>query len=133
MQGVEDAHILHSTDFFMTFHTPLFASLLILVSGVALGQEGSPPKAPAKAPLASAPVGFSRENPADICTTAPRSEWITEDEMKLLAQHRGYKIKTFKVAKGNCYEVYGFDRNGQIVEAYFNPATSRLVRENIAR
>lgn len=74
-----------------------------------------------------------RGSPLDICTTVPRSEWITEDEMKLLAQHRGYKIKTFKVAKGNRYEVYGFDRHGQIVEAYFNPATSRLVRENIAR
>jgi hypothetical protein len=117
----------------MKFQTPLFASLLILVSGMAIGQDGPRPKAPSKTPAASAPVGFSRENPMDICTTVPRSEWITEDEMKLLAQHRGYKIKTFKVAKGNCYEVYGFDRNGQIVEAYFNPATSRLVRENIAR
>lgn len=53
--------------------------------------------------------------------------------MKLLAEHRGYRIKTFKVAKGNCYEVYGFDKTGRIVEAYFNPVTTQLVRQNIAQ
>jgi hypothetical protein len=75
----------------------------------------------------------AREKAADVCTQAPRSEWIDEAEMRLLAQHRGYRIKTFKVANGNCYEVYGFDRNNQIVEAYFDPVTTRLVRLNIAK
>ena len=70
---------------------------------------------------------------SDVCSTAPRSEWFPEDEMKLLVQHRGYRIKTFKVANNRCYEVYGFDRDGHIVEAYFNPVTSKLVRQNIAR
>lgn len=74
-----------------------------------------------------------RERAAEACTQAPRSEWISEDEMRLLAQHRGYRIKTFKVANGNCYEVYGFNRDNQIVEAYFDPLTTRLVRQNIAK
>ncbi|MDT8990495.1 PepSY domain-containing protein [Curvibacter sp. APW13] len=75
----------------------------------------------------------SREKAADVCTQAPRSEWIDEAEMRLLAEHRGYRIKTFKVANGNCYEVYGFDRDNQIVEAYFDPVTTRLVRRNVAK
>lgn len=107
--------------------------LLVLLPGLALAQGSTTAKAPTKALAASAPAGFSREKAADICTTAPRSEWLTQDEMKLLAEHRGYRIKTFKLAKGDCYEVYGFDREGRIVEAYFNPATSRLVRQNIAK
>lgn len=41
--------------------------------------------------------------------------------MKLLAQHRGYRIKAFKIANNSCYE------------AYFNPATTWLVRQNIAQ
>lgn len=75
----------------------------------------------------------AREKAQDVCTTAPRSEWIDEAEMRLLAQHRGYRIKTFKVANGNCYEVYGFNRDNQIVEAYFDPVTTRLVRLNVAK
>ena len=75
----------------------------------------------------------AREKAVETCTQAPRSEWIDEAEMRLLAQHRGYRIKTFKVANGSCYEVYGFDRNNQIVEAYFDPVTTRLVRINIAK
>lgn len=90
------------------------------------------PQVHSTTPLAPAYTGYSREKLADVCTDAPRSEWLPEDEMKLLAQHRGYRIKTFKVANNSCYEVYGFDRNNRIVEAYFNPVTARLVRLNIA-
>ena len=91
-----------------------------------IGQDAG--KEPAK-PLTST----AREKASEACTQAPRSEWIDEAEMQLLARHRGYRIKTFKVANGNCYEVYGFDRNNQIVEAYFDPVTTRLVRLNVAK
>jgi len=117
----------------MKFSFTALLKLLVLLPGLALAQGSTPSKAPAKALAASAPMGFSREKASDICTSAPRSEWLTQDEMKLLAEHRGYRIKTFKLAKGDCYEIYGFDREGRIVEAYFNPATSRLVRQNIAK
>ncbi len=78
-------------------------------------------------------ANYVRDGNGTVCTTVPRAEWLPEDEMRLLAEHRGYRIKTFKVANNSCYEVYGFDRTGQIVEAYFNPVTARLVRQNIAR
>ncbi len=111
----------------------LFAGLLALCSGLTVAQTGTGNKATIASPGASATAGYSREKKSDVCTDAPRSEWLPEDEMKLLAQHRGYRIKTFKVANNSCYEVYGFDREGRIVEAYFNPVTTRLVRQNIAR
>ena len=116
----------------MKLSTTLMTSLLVILPALVAAQSSPAPKAGAKA-SASAPAGFSREKASDICTTAPRSEWLPQDEMKLLAEHRGYRIKTFKLAKGDCYEVYGFDKEGRIVEAYFNPVTSRLVRQNIAK
>lgn len=111
----------------------LLASLSMLLPGLAQAQTSAPTKAATPPAAVAAPVGFNREMKADVCSTAPRSEWLPEDEMKLLVQHRGYRIKTFKIANNSCYEVYGFDREGRIVEAYFNPVTSRLVRQNIAR
>jgi hypothetical protein len=75
----------------------------------------------------------ARDKADTVCTNEPQAAWLPAEEMKLLATHRGYRIKTFKISKNNCYEIYGFDRQGQIVEAYFNPVTSRLVTQNIAR
>jgi hypothetical protein len=110
----------------------LIASLFALLPAQAQTTVITPAKA-TTAPLAPASAGYSREKIAEVCTSAPRSEWLPEDEMRLLAQHRGYRIKTFKVANNSCYEVYGFDRDNRIVEAYFNPVTARLVRQNMAR
>ena len=97
------------------------------------GPNGAAPSSVAATSATPAVPTYSRHKTSDFCTTAPRSEWIAEDEMKLLAQHRGYRIKTFKISKTNCYEIYGFDHKGQIVEAYFNPITTRLTRQNIAQ
>lgn len=110
---------------------PLLASLLVLLPAIGFAQTGPSAKtAPAPAAASS---GYTRTAGGTVCTTAARTEWFPEDEMRLLAQHRGYRIKTFKVANNSCYEVYGFDRDGRIVEAYFNPVTTRLVRQNIAK
>jgi len=110
---------------------PLLASLLVLLPTIGLAQTGTSARtAPAPATTSSA---YTRPAGGMVCTTAARTEWFPEDEMRLLAQHRGYRIKTFKVAHNSCYEVYGYDRHGRIVEAYFDPVTTRLVRENIAQ
>ncbi len=118
----------------MNHYRPLFASLLLvhLVSTAAFAQDGAAPKAVAKPAAAVASIAASAPNTTHVCTTASRSEWMPADEMQLLATHRGYRIKTFKVSKGNCYELYGFDREGRIVEAYFDPITARLKLQNIA-
>lgn len=77
--------------------------------------------------------GYNRVMDSLTCTTEPRSEWMPEEEMKLLAEHRGYRIKTFRVDKNNCYEIYGFNRLNQVVEAYFDPVTARLRHQNTAQ
>ena len=86
-----------------------------------------------KPPVQSAgPSSFSRERTEDVCTREPRSQWLPEAEMRLLAEFRGYKIATFKISNGSCYEIYGF-KSGNMVEAYFDPVTSKLVRQNFAK
>ena len=114
----------------------LLASLPLLYADLALTQTRVATKAStAASQVASAPArdGFNRVMDSQTCTTAPRSDWLPEEEMKLLAEHRGYRIKTFRIDKNNCYEVYGFNRQNQVVEAYFDPVTSRLKHQNIAQ
>jgi hypothetical protein len=119
----------------MNNYRPLIAVILFvhLTFNAAYAQLVTAPTAAAKPPAGVASVAASAPNTTHVCTTAPRSEWMPADEMQLLATHRGYRIKTFKVSKGNCYELYGFDREGRIVEAYFDPTNARLKLQNIAR
>ena len=88
--------------------------------------------ADANKPTPSSSTEFSYEHTQDLCTQEPKSHWLSEAEMRLLAEFRGYKISTFKIAHNSCYEIYGY-KSGHMVEAYFNPITSKLVRENIAK
>ena len=48
---------------------------------------------------------------------------MKEADFKAKVEAEGYKIKTFKVTKDNCYEIYGVDKDGKKVEIYFNPET----------
>lgn len=59
---------------------------------------------------------------------APKDKW--QDPVKFQAQLKsaGYDIKTFKISKGQCYEIYGFDKSGQRVEIYFDPETGKPVQ-----
>ncbi len=54
----------------------------------------------------------------------PEKEWMPEDAFKAKVEAEGYKIKKFKVSRGNCYEIYGYDKEGNRVEIYFNPSTA---------
>jgi len=68
---------------------------------------------------------------APSCTGEPREKWMTEDAMKAKVATLGYeRIKTFKIS-GNCYEIYGYTKDGQKAEVYFNPVTGDIVRSNI--
>ncbi|NMG17621.1 PepSY domain-containing protein [Aromatoleum bremense] len=54
----------------------------------------------------------------------PQETWMKESDFKARLEAQGYQIKTFKVSKGKCYEIYGFDKDGKKVEIYFDPATA---------
>lgn len=62
------------------------------------------------------------------CTDAAKNTWLTEEAMKEKITQMGYKdIRTFKTTSGNCYEIYGHDKNGKRVEVYFHPVTGAVV------
>ena len=57
----------------------------------------------------------------------PQEKWMKEADFKKGLETQGYQIKTFKVSKGKCYEIYGFDKAGKKVEIYFDPATGGVL------
>lgn len=63
------------------------------------------------------------------CTDQKKETWQNEEafQKKLIAD--GYNIKKFKVTDGQCYEIYGWDKNGKKVEIYFNPVSGEVVKQ----
>ena len=57
----------------------------------------------------------------------PKEKWMNESDFKAQLTQQGYQIKTFKVTKGKCYEIYGFDKAGKKVEIYFDPQTAAVL------
>lgn len=57
----------------------------------------------------------------------PKDKWMKEADFKANLTAQGYQIKTFKVTKGQCYEIYGTDKAGKKVEIYFDPATAAVL------
>lgn len=64
------------------------------------------------------------------CTKEAKDSWkdakAFEEGLK-----KDYKIKVFKITAGNCYEIYGWNKEGKKVEIYFNPVTGEKVKETI--
>lgn len=65
------------------------------------------------------------------CTDAPQNEWQDQNVFQQNLLSQGYKIDKFVVTKGNCYEIYGYNKEGQKVEIYFNPVNGDVVKEEI--
>lgn len=63
------------------------------------------------------------------CTKEAKDKWMPEAKMKEMILSQGYKIKKFKI-DGNCYEIYGWDKEGKKVEIYYNPVDGSVVKEN---
>lgn len=66
------------------------------------------------------------------CTTEPRDKWLSEADMKQKIAEMGYRdIRTFKTTSGNCYEIYGYDKDGRKAEVYFDPIDARIVKAEV--
>lgn len=61
------------------------------------------------------------------CTDAPKSSWMSKEQITTQVKGMGYTIKKLDV-EDNCYEVKGLDKDGKKVEAYFNPVDGKLVK-----
>jgi hypothetical protein len=64
-----------------------------------------------------------------ICTKEAEGSWMPFEQAKQKVLDMGYKIKNFKVTKTNCYELYGYDKEGSRVEIYYNPVDMSIVKE----
>lgn len=77
-------------------------------------------KHPAIALVFALAAGAAAAGPT--CNVA-QDKWMKEADFRAMVEKQGYRIKTFKVSSGKCYEIYGTDRAGQKVEIYFDPQT----------
>lgn len=64
------------------------------------------------------------------CKANPKAEWMSEADAKAKIVAQGYKIDKFKI-DGNCYEIYGSDKDGKKVEIYFDTKTLDVVKAEI--
>jgi len=77
--------------------------------------------------IASLLVAMSSAALAGPTCTVPQTKWMKEADFKKGLEAQGYQIKTFKVSKGQCYEIYGFDKTGKKVEIYFDPSNAKVL------
>jgi hypothetical protein len=66
------------------------------------------------------------------CKAHPKEEWAPEDTLKQALKDEGYTIKKFKV-DGNCYEIYGKNKEGKKVEIYFDTKTLEIVKAEVEK
>ncbi|AIS11541.1 signal peptide protein [Pseudomonas chlororaphis subsp. aurantiaca] len=68
---------------------------------------------------------------ATECTTVDKSSWQDPERFQAQLKGQGYQINKFKITKGNCYEIYGFDKDRRKVEIYYDPVSGKAVKSNI--
>lgn len=61
------------------------------------------------------------------CTAHPKEEWMPQETLKKKIEAEGTKIKIFKVS-GDCFEMYGLNRNGNKVETYYDTKTGEVIK-----
>ena len=66
------------------------------------------------------------------CKAYPKSEWMSEADAKAKILAQGYTINKFKV-DGNCYEIYGKNKEGKKVEIYYDAKTLEPVKTEIEK
>jgi hypothetical protein len=57
---------------------------------------------------------------------------MSQNEAKAKIEAMGYKINKFKV-DGNCYEIYGTNKEGKRAEVYFDVKTLKIVKAEIRK
>lgn len=66
------------------------------------------------------------------CPKYPKNEWMEQGEAKARIESMGYKIDKFKI-DGNCYEIYGVNKEGKKAEVYFDAKTLNVVKAEIRK
>jgi hypothetical protein len=79
--------------------------------------------------LAASPLAFAGPQ----CTTTDKAQWQDQAKFQEDLKAQGFDIKKFKVTSGNCYEIYGWDKDKRKVEIYFDPVTGKVVKQEIEK
>jgi hypothetical protein len=66
------------------------------------------------------------------CKAYPKAEWMKPEDAKAKIAAQGYTISKFKV-DGNCYEIYGKNKEGKKVEIYYDAKTLEPVKTEIEK
>lgn len=66
------------------------------------------------------------------CKAYPKAEWMPQADAKAKIEAQGYTISKFKV-DGNCYEIYGKNKEGKKVEIYYDAKTLEPVKTEIEK
>jgi hypothetical protein len=74
----------------------------------------------------AAPFSAGAALASDKCAV-PQVEWQPKEALQQKLESDGWKVKKIKVEDG-CYEVYGIDKAGQRLEAYFDPKSFSVVK-----
>ena len=89
-----------------------------------------PARHPARALTLLALLALSGAALADAdCARQDRSAWMPESQFREQMKRQGVQITKFRITPGNCYEIYGFDRDGRKLEIYYDPVDARPVEE----
>lgn len=76
----------------------------------------------------AATVGSTALAYNDDCQYYPEHQRMDVVKFQERLQKQGWRIRKFEVSDDNCYEITGWNPQGQRVEADFDAKTGRLVR-----
>jgi hypothetical protein len=65
------------------------------------------------------------------CTKEPKDKWMKEADLKARIDAAGYTKYDKVLVSGTCYEIYGYNKDGKMVEVYFNPIDGKVVKEEV--
>lgn len=82
----------------------------------------------AKSLIATAALFSAAAWAGPSCTDAPKNTWLPPAEVLTTAMKEVTEMKLFKVTDGNCYEIYGWNANGDKLEIYYHPVTGAAVK-----
>ncbi|WP_260469814.1 PepSY domain-containing protein [Ectopseudomonas oleovorans] len=90
----------------------------------------TPARRPVRALTMLALLALSSAALADTdCARQDRSAWMPESQFREQMKRQGVQITKFRITPGNCYEIYGFDREGRKLEIYYDPVDVQPVED----
>ena len=66
------------------------------------------------------------------CPVYPKTEWADIETLRQALLGEGYTINKLHTS-GNCYEIYGRNKLGKLVEIYFDTKTFAIIKAEVEK